>query len=217
MATKSKVPRPEPCTREALAKAVKDKFGFDISPLWKCMQREERLPRNLRSTWDPVWDRKNGAWMHLRGRRSIRQSMRAKHGAARFSLVGVELRPPCRLCGVAIAVVLCYYEAIRSIQARPHVLKMLRLIESQIHDLRAMQEALASNVTSYKESQTEYLKTVLENARERQFEMEVEKEATYEWRDNAIKEIYYWCENSGKLAELPIYAELKFDSWFDGT
>lgn len=211
-------PRPEPHTRETLAKAVGDKFGVDISLLWLWMQQEEHLPKDLAPGWDPVWG-KDGAWEHLRNRRSIRQSQRAKHGAARFSPAGIEIRPPCRLCGIAIAVLLCYYETITPIHARPHVRKMLRLIGAQIKCLRKMQRALVSNVESYKESETQLVKSVLENARERQFEMKVDGEVTDDVttgrKHKAILAVERWCQNPGKLVVLPTLPELWFESCFD--
>jgi hypothetical protein len=211
-------PRPEPHTRETLARAVRDKFGFDVSRLWSWMQGAKHLPQDLSGEWDPVWGPR-GAWEHLRGRRSIQKSQRPKHGAARFSLVGIEIRPQCRLCGIAIAVLLCCYETITPIHARPHVRKMLRVIGSLIRRFRAMQSALVSNVKSYKESETQFVKSVFENARERQFEMKVDGEVTDDItkgrKYKAILDVDRWCQNAGKLVVLPTYPELWFDSWFD--
>ncbi len=209
-ATKSNVPSPEPCTREALAKAVKDRFKFDISPLWACMQREKCLPKNLPSDWDPVWGLQ-GAWEHLQGRRSIRQSTPPKHGAGRFSLGGKALRPACRLCGVARTILLCRSSVLAPMHPPPRVVKLLGRIDSEIGRLRKMKERLAGHVEDYKASQRQYLTTLLEDARERQFEAQ----STEQWRELSVMRINFFCENPEKFAELPIYSDLKVESRFD--
>ena len=209
-ATKSNLVRPEPCTRDALAKAVKDRFKFDISPLWACMQREKCLPKNLPSDWDPVWGLQ-GAWEHLQGHRSIRQSTPPKHGAGRFSLGGKALRPACRLCGVARTILLCRSSVLTPINPPPHVVKMRGRIDREIRRLHKMKERLASYVEEYKASERQYLTALLEEAMERQFQAQ----STEEWKRLSIMRINFFCENPEKFAELPIYSDLKVESRFD--
>jgi hypothetical protein len=212
MATKSNVAGPKHCTRKSLAQAVRDEFKFDISPLWAWMQRENYLPKDLHGMWDPVWGT-DGAWQHLRGRDSTRQSKQPMHWAGRFSRTGKALRPPCRCCGVSQVVLLCYYKLIAPIHARPHMWKLLELIESEIRGLRVMRRALAREVRSYRTSQTEYLKGVLENAAQREFD--TRKRRRPEKNRELMEKLQYWAMNSKELAQLPMYSHLKVDSWFE--
>ena len=204
------IARPEPSTREALAKAVQDRFKIDISLLWTWMRKIGYPTKSTPADWDPVWG-PGGAWEHLKGRRSLRWASPPMHGAARFSPIGVSNRPACKLCGSAAVILLCYYKAIRPIKSRPYVMKMLSFIESQINQLHAMKKALNVNVSSYETSHREALKLIFEGAREFQWEASSKTES----RKASISTVNNWSENPGTLAELSSYRHLQVESHFD--
>jgi hypothetical protein len=197
-----------PTTREALVGAVEKNFGFDISPLWQWMTTTGSLPQKLPVDWDPVWGRQ-GAYEHIRGRQSIRHTSSPKHGVLRKSPAGKNIREPCKLCGIAGVVVMCYHAAIAPIRVPPYKLKLLRLLGGLANRVRTMKASLEKGVDEYQTAHRIFLTARFEEVRQMQ-----QNASVGAWNGKAIALLDEGARDAGKLAELSTYRELKLGEWF---
>ena len=209
-------------TREVLAAAVKEEYGFDISPLWHWMTTAELLPKELPVNWDPVWGR-HGAYEHFRGRRSVRHGSPPKHGAFRESLAGEVLRDQCKLCGVARVVLMCYHETISQIRVPQHQLRFRKLLQRLEKQLRNTKASLEKGVVDYEAANRAFLATEFAKAREQQRQApldltgltEEKARSARSKREEAILKLDAMAKDPGKHAVLSTYRELNTVEWFD--